>query len=373
MLGIGGRISAIVPILASAVAVALSIVLLAAGNSTSSGNSNYWLSLNTSKIGQQLITVQAANTSNGNGNGGGGGGGGGGISIPGLPTPTIPGITSPSGGVNDPTGITSGLNGILGGLLGNLTNQLGSGIQDVEGQLMGNLTQALGVKDTYNLFLTKMCEGDYANENDPNTKTNIKSCFSYDDKGQGLRNITDSIPSSFVIATANVSVPLISAMRGTIDQVVSLASTGAKLLTALLAIGTVCTGIVLLATLPIIIVGFMRVLVLTSLVFSLLGATVLPLFAIITTGIVVGGKKMLEKEGSAFGIQIKQGGPFIAMAWVAAVASMAASTYWFMIWFVSFRRTAFSRRKRTETEIGNWRGIFREVKGDLKTWEGGEK
>lgn len=141
------------------------------------------LQLNTSKIGQQLITVQAANTSNGNGNGGGGGGGG--ISIPGLPTPTIPGITSPSGGINDPTGITSGLNGILGGLLGNLTNQLGSGIQDVEGQLMGNLTQALGVKDTYNLFLTKMCEGDYANENDPNTKTNIKSCFSYDDKGQG--------------------------------------------------------------------------------------------------------------------------------------------------------------------------------------------
>lgn len=143
--------------------------------------------LNTSKIGQQLITVQAANTSNGNGNGGGGGGG---ISIPGLPTPTIPGITSPSGGVNDPTGITSGLNGILGGLLGNLTNQLGSGIQDVEGQLMGNLTQALGVKDTYNLFLTKMCEGDYANENDPSTKTNIKSCFSYDDKGQGKNTLT---------------------------------------------------------------------------------------------------------------------------------------------------------------------------------------
>lgn len=146
--------------------------------------------LNTSKIGQQLITVQAANTSNGNGNGNGGGGGGGGISIPGLPTPTIPGITSPSGGVNDPTGITSGLNGILGGLLGDLTNQLGSGIQDVEGQLMGNLTQALGVKDTYNLFLTKMCEGDYANENDPSTKTNIKSCFSYDDKGQGKNALT---------------------------------------------------------------------------------------------------------------------------------------------------------------------------------------
>ncbi|KAF9871366.1 hypothetical protein CkaCkLH20_11287 [Colletotrichum karsti] len=371
MIGIGGRISAIIPILASAVAVALSIVLLASGTNTSNGNTNYWLSLNTSKLGQQLIKIEAANNTNGNGNGGGGGTGLPGL--PGLPTPTIPGISSPSGSASDPTGITSGLNGILGGLLGNLTNQLGSGVQDIEGQLMGNLTQALGVKDTYNLFLTKMCEGNYVNENDPNTKTSISSCFSYDSKGQGLRNITDSIPSSFVIATANVSVPLISAMRGTIDQVVSLASGGAKAMTALLAIGTICAGITLLATLPIIIVGFLRVLVITSLIFSMIAATVLPLFAAVVTAIVVGGRKMLDKEGDAFGIQIKQGGPFIAMSWVAAVASMAASSYWFSMWFVSFRRTAFSRRKRTESEIGNWRGIFREVKGDLKTWEGGEK
>ncbi|KAF6834895.1 sur7 protein [Colletotrichum musicola] len=367
MLGVGGRISAIIPIIASAVAVALSIVLLAAGTNTSNGNNNYWMSLNTSKVGQQLIKIEAANNTNGgNGNGNGNGGLPG---IPGLPTPTLPGLPQPS----DPTGITSGLTGILDGLLGNLTNQIGNGVQDIEGQLMGNLTQALGIKDSYNLFLTKMCEGNYANENDPNTKTDITRCSSYDDKSSGLRNITTSIPSSFVIATANVSVPLISAMRGTIDQVVSLASTGAKAMTALLAIGTVSAGITLLATLPIIIVGFWRVLVIVSLVFSMIAATVLPLFAAVTTGIVIGGRKMLDKQGDAFGIRIKQGGPFLAMVWVAAVASMAASTYWFMIWFVSFRRTAFSRRKRTESEIGNWRGIFREVKGDLKTWEGGEK
>ncbi|KAL0936779.1 sur7 protein [Colletotrichum truncatum] len=370
MVGIGGRITAIIPIIASAVAVALSIVLLTAGSSTSSGNTNYWLSLNTSKVGQQLIKIEAANNTNGNGNGNGNGGLPG---LPGLPTPTIPGLPQPS----DPTGITSGLNGILGGLLGNLTNAVGNGVEDLEGQLMGNLTQALGVKDTYNLFLSKMCEGNYANENDPKSKTSIISCSSYDDKGKGLRNITDSIPSSFVIATANVSVPLVSALRGTIDQVVSLATTGAKAMMALLAIGTACAGITLLATLPIIIVGFWRVLVIVSLIFSMIAATVLPLFAAVTTGIVIGGKHMLDKQGDAFGIQIRQGGPFIAMSWVAAVASMAAATYWFMMWFVSFRRTAFSRRKRTENEIGNWGGIFREVKADLKTWEtsenGGEK
>lgn len=189
----------------------------------------------------------------------------------------------------------------------------------------------------------------------------------------GLRNITNSIPSSFVVGTANVSVPLVAAMAGTLDQVVDLASGGAKAMTALLAIGAISTGIVLLATLPILIVGFMRVLVLVSLVFSMLGAFVIPSFAIVTTSLIYGGKSMLNKSMAAFGMQIQTGGPFVAMAWVAAVASMAAASYWFMVWFVSFRRTAFSRRKRTENEIGNWRGIFREVKGDMRTWEGGEK
>ncbi|KAK1673186.1 hypothetical protein BDP55DRAFT_770240 [Colletotrichum godetiae] len=358
MLGIGGRLSAIVPIIASAVAVALSIVLLAAGTNTSNGGNNYWLSLNTSKIGQDIVQIKAANGSgNGNGNGGG-------SLIPG-----VPGIPAP----NDPTGITEGLGNALGGLLGNLTNALGDGVSDIQGQLVGNLTQLLGVKDNYRLYLTKMCEATYADDNDPNSKVTISKCESYDNTGAGLRNITNSIPSSFVVGTANVSVPLVAAMAGTLDQVVDLASGGAKAMTALLAIGTISTGIVLLATLPILIVGFLRVLVLVSLVFSLLGSFVLPAFAIVTTSLIYGGKSMLNKSMSAFGMQIQTGGPFVAMSWVAAVASMAAASYWFMVWFVSFRRTAFSRRKRTENEIGNWRGIFREVKGDMRTWEGGEK
>ncbi|UQC87227.1 uncharacterized protein CLUP02_12729 [Colletotrichum lupini] len=369
MLGIGGRLSAIVPIIASAVAVALSIVLLAAGTNTSNGGNNYWLSLNTSKIGQDIVQIKAANNTNG--------GNGGGSIIPGIPAP------------NDPTGITEGLGSVLGGLLGNLTNAVGDGVSDIQGQLVGNLTQLLGVKDNYRLYLTKMCEATYANDNDPNSKVTFDKCESYDNTGAGmfsllyqqsahvrkifvltrkslgLRNITNSIPSSFVVGTANVSVPLVAAMAGTLDQVVDLASGGAKAMMALLAIGTISTGIVLLATLPILIVGFMRVLVLVSLVFSMLGAFVLPSFAIVTTSLIYGGKSMLNKSMAAFGMQIQTGGPFVAMAWVAAVASMAAASYWFIVWFVSFRRTAFSRRKRTENEIGNWRGIFREVKGDM--------
>ncbi|KAK1963556.1 hypothetical protein LY78DRAFT_716651 [Colletotrichum sublineola] len=348
MLGIGGRISAVIPIIASTVAVALSIVLLAAGTNTGNAGDNYWLSLNTSKVGQEIVKVQAANNTNGNGGG------------------LLP-------GVNDPTGITQGIGNALGGLLGNITNSIGEGVQDIQGELVGNLTEALGVKDNYRLYLTKMCEATYADENNPKSKVTINNCKSYDDKGSGLKNITDSIPSSFVVGTANVSVPLVAALASSLGQVGGLGSGGAKALTALLAIGATCTGIVLLATLPILLFGFVRPLVIISLVFSLIGSFVLLAFAVVTTAVVYGAKSLMSDMMDAFGMQIQAGGPFVAMAWVAAVASMAAATYWFMIWFVSFRRTAFSRRRRNENEIGNWRGIFREVKGDLKTWEGGEK
>ncbi|KAK2009029.1 hypothetical protein LZ32DRAFT_684203 [Colletotrichum eremochloae] len=348
MLGIGGRISAVIPIIASTVAVALSIVLLAAGTNTGNAGDNYWLSLNTSKVGQEIVKVQAANNTNGNGGG------------------LLP-------GVNDPTGITQGIGNALGGLLGNITNSIGEGVQDIQGELVGNLTEALGVKDNYRLYLTKMCEATYADENNPKSKVTINNCKSYDDKSSGLKNITDSIPSSFVVGTANVSVPLVAALAGSLGQVGGLGSGGAKALTALLAIGAICTGIVLLATLPILLFGFVRPLVIISLVFSLIGSFVLPAFAVVTTAVVYGARNLMSDMMDAFGMQIQAGGPFVAMAWVAAVASMAAATYWFMVWFVSFRRTAFSRRRRNENEIGNWRGIFREVKGDLKTWEGGEK
>ncbi|KAK2031645.1 hypothetical protein LX32DRAFT_613290 [Colletotrichum zoysiae] len=354
MLGIGGRISAVVPIIASAVAVALSIVMLAAGTQSSNADNNYWLSLNTSKVGENIIKIQATNNTGGNGGGNGGGGG------------LIPGLT-------DPTGITQGIGNALGGVLGNITNSIGEGVQDIQGELVGNLTQLVGLKNNYRLYLTKMCEANYADENDPKSKVTVTKCASYDDKSSGLKKITDSIPSSFTVGTANVSVPLVAALTGNLGAVGGLGSGGAKAMTAILAIGTTCIGIVLLSTLPILLFGFVRALVLVSLVFSLIASFALPAFAVITTVIVYGGRNALKGIMSAFGIQIQAGASFIAMAWVAAVASMAAATYWFMVWFVSFRRTAFSRRKRTENEIGNWGGIFREVKGDLKTWEGGEK
>lgn len=92
------------------------------------------------------------------------------------------------GSSNDPLGGLGGIiNGIpgLNGILDNLTNGVDQGLNDLSGTILGNLTEALGVKDTYRLYTTKMCQGSFRNEDDPNSGVDIDSCFTYRDQGQG--------------------------------------------------------------------------------------------------------------------------------------------------------------------------------------------
>ncbi|KAK7715547.1 hypothetical protein SLS63_011452 [Diaporthe eres] len=317
----GLRITAAAPAIASIAATALGI-------------------LNTSKIGQDLIQI----------------------------TPTDQ--TSDSGGSsNDPLGGLGGIiNGIpgLNGILDNLTNSVDQGLNDLSGTILGNLTEALGVKDTYRLYTTKMCQGSFRNEDDPNSGVDIDSCFTYRDQGQGLTNITNSIPSSLTVGTAQVSVPLVATLKQSLQSTVDLAATAATVMMVLLIIGCISTAATAIGSILGILRAQSRFLSIINTGFSILGATIFLGLAGIATGVVVAGSDSISDLGRGFNLGVKQGGGFIAIIWVAAVLAWLASAYWFMIWFVEFRRSAFSRRSRTSAQIGNWRGIIGEVRKDLK-------
>ncbi|KKY38899.1 putative sur7 protein [Diaporthe ampelina] len=212
----GLRVTAAAPAIASIAATALGIVLLASGSSTGTANNNYWIALNTSKIGQDLIQITPADQSSGS-----------------------------DGSSDDPLGDLEGIiNGIPGldGILDNLTNSVDQGLNDLSGTILGNLTEALGVKDTYRLYTTKMCQGSFRNEDDPDSGVDIDACFTYRDQGQGLTNITNSIPSSLTVGTAQVSVPLVATLKQTLQSTVSLAATAATVMMVLLIIGCISTA-----------------------------------------------------------------------------------------------------------------------------------
>lgn len=44
-----------------------------------------------------------------------------------------------------------------------------------------------------------------------------------------------------------------------------------------------------------------------------------------------------------------------------------ASFYWIAVWFVESRQISFRIRRRETGEVGDYRGIFKEVRGDIRS------
>lgn len=64
----------------------------------------------------------------------------------------------------------------------------------------------------------------------------------------GLINITNSIPSSLVVGTAEVSVPLVESLKQILNEIANLATGSATALMVFLIIATVAQGIVAIAS-----------------------------------------------------------------------------------------------------------------------------
>jgi hypothetical protein len=86
---------------------------------------------------------------------------------------------------------------------------------------------------------------------------------------------------------------------------------------------------------------------------------------------------LLKNLGNGLGFQAAAGGKFIALVWVSAGLNILVAGYWFMIWFVEVRSWSYRGRRRkgegAGEEIGNWRGIRKEVWTDLKIPKDGER
>ena len=253
---------------------------------------------------------------------------------------------------------------LFGDLVGNLTHVLDSAIGDIQGQIVGNLTRALGIRQVYNLFLTGICQGDYTDPNDPNSGVIMSECISYSDSQRGLLKVTNSIPSHFIIGTTNVTIPLVNALAGTLSDISKLAVTGSRALFVLLVIGAASSGLTMLCSLVMVVLSY-HFLALITLGWALLAETVLVILALSATGLIFGATQA-NGLASAVGVQLKPGRQFVEKAWIAAALAIVAGSYWFLVWFVDFRRSSFSRRRRKEYQIGDWRGTWTEVWRDLK-------
>ncbi|TLD26450.1 hypothetical protein PspLS_04589 [Pyricularia sp. CBS 133598] len=330
----GIRWGSLFPILMGVVAVALGITLLATGNKVSSANVNdAWLVLNMTRAGQSQIEITPSNN-------------------------------APASGNADPNSIQGILNGLINGISNNLTGMINGAVQDLQGQLISNVTRSLNLKDTYVMFITRQCEGDYLDRLNPRSEIRITDCYSYDDKNKGLRRISTSIPSTFTVATANVSVPLIQVMGSTLGLLVDVITIGSRFMTAMLVIGTIGTGVAVLGSFIFLAAGRNRPAVVAWTTSALLGSAAFWLLAIGGTAIAYGGSSAMDSGGEALNMSARTTSAFLALAWLAAVFAGFAAMFWWVVWFVEFRRHSYKKRARTPNQIGNYRGIWQEVKYD---------
>ncbi|KAI9172571.1 hypothetical protein HJFPF1_02077 [Paramyrothecium foliicola] len=337
------RISLVIPIVFSAVSIGLGIALLAAGDT--SGGGFYLMALNMSRIGQDVVQLNTVNdTAGGSGSSG--------------PGSSIPDIMNPGG-------IFDGLGNAFDNAIDNITTGINEGVMDLQGELIGSLTKTLGIKDVYVLYLSKICEGDFINPDDPGSDFNITECSKYSDSGKGLRNVSSSIPSSFAIGRTNISVPLVAGLGSTVGSVTELGTGAATAVQVFGIIAVIGTGLMFLGSL-FAVLFLRRVTAVTTMLLGSVGSVAYLITAIVGTVIAALGSSAIGGIGSTFGLGTRKGQSFLAMVWVGAVFALIANSYWLLVWFVEFRKTSFKRRQRTSSQIGNWRGILSELWGDLR-------
>ena len=112
-----------------------------------------------------------------------------------------------------------------------------------------------------------------------------------------------------------------------------------------------------------------RILAYMNIMWPTLASTFAFLAATLLTIVIAGVFAAVDGVVNEVGVEIRQGGSVLFLAWLAWILISLSVVYWGLVWFVEVRRCGFARRKRSEEEVGNWKGAGREVWSDLKREE----
>ncbi|KAG8162011.1 hypothetical protein KVR01_007776 [Diaporthe batatas] len=223
--------------------------------------------------------------------------------------------------------------------------------------------------DIYNLYVTKICQGNFTDEKNPDSDFVTTGCFSYSDKKNGLGqllDVTSSIPSSLVVAnTVNISVPALAGVQNAISTVISGVGSVSKVILALIII-RIIAGTLALAGSALLFLDIRRFIVFTMLTFATLANVSLLLAAGITTGVIILQAQSISGLAEALSVEVHYGTNFLVLEWVTAAFAIAGSAYWMIVWFVDYRTLSFSRRTRDDSQIGNWKEMWSELKQDFR-------
>jgi hypothetical protein len=182
----------------------------------------------------------------------------------------------------------------------------------------------------------------------------------------GLANITSSIPSSFTLLTTNVSVPLLADISSVSGYLSTTIRSLTKTALAFYIVAIIGAGVTFLCSLIGLFISTSMPLLYTNIAFSFLGSTSLIAASIGITFMATIISNAVNSVGKSVGLSVNKGAKFMVLTWISWGLLALANIYWSSVWFVEFRKHAVTFRKRSEQEIGNWRGIGGELRRDFK-------
>jgi hypothetical protein len=175
---------------------------------------------------------------------------------------------------------------------------------------------------------------------------------------QDLTSSSSSLPTSVVVASTNVSVPIVGQFGTSAISVNHILNGLEQASLAFHILSIAGTGLSLLA-----IFHPSNRLIMRLDVFASYGGSTFQLGStIISIILVVAASNTFNKFGGTLGLKAEIGVSSLVTRCFAWWFMFIASTYWDIVWFVEFRKTAMKRKWRSESEVGiNW-GVLGEVR-----------
>lgn len=176
------------------------------------------------------------------------------------------------------------------------------------------------------------------------------------------------VPASLVLGALNITFPVVPTLDRAVADISPYAESTSKALLAIVVVRIVATAVALAGSVLGAVNDNIRLhAIVSTLSFATVANISLLLGSAVVTLELVATAASVGDVAAALGLGVEFGANFVAVEAAAAVLSLVGTVYWASVWFVEFRQVSFARRPRRQRDVGDWYGVWAELKRD---WRG---
>lgn len=181
-----------------------------------------------------------------------------------------------------------------------------------------------------------------------------------------FRDYTATFTDDTDVVALNITVPILRHIPGAGESAKSLLDFITGLIKALFIIHLLGSGISFLASLAAFFLPANAYIVNTAALVTTLTLMPFQTVTFLTSGFAHSVASQMNSLTPDTGLSAEVGTKYLTFLWIGFIAMFMANAYWMTVWFVEFRARSYKARARTPMEMGDYKGINREVLSDIR-------